>query len=139
MNAPVKDYMTPAPLSIGKDQPLAVAHRLMREHGIRHLPVLSGGSIVGVVSQRDLYFIESLQDVDPASVPVEDAMTADPYVVAPETPLAEVARAMAERKLGSAVVMRGPDVAGVFTTSDALAALVEQLEARPKPRRRSAR
>ena len=46
--------MTETPHSIGKDQPLAVAHRLMKEHDLRHLPVLEQGKLVGLVSERDV-------------------------------------------------------------------------------------
>jgi acetoin utilization protein AcuB len=124
----VESYMTLSPHTIGKDQPLEVAHRLMRAHDIRHLPVLEGGRVIGVVSQRDLHLVETLRDVDPAKVTVEEAMTPDPYTVAPEAALIEVVRAMARAKLGSVVVTRGGRPVGVFTTIDALRALEQQLE-----------
>jgi acetoin utilization protein AcuB len=54
MTLTVERFMTRSPLTIGQDQPLAAAHRMMREHRVRHLPVLDGGMLVGVVSQRDL-------------------------------------------------------------------------------------
>ena len=57
--------MTPQPVTIGRKQPLAIAHRMMRAHGVRHLPVLEHGELVGVVSQRDLYFLETIRDADP--------------------------------------------------------------------------
>ena len=115
--------MTAHPHSIGSDQALAAAHRLMRQHGIRHLPVLEGGKLVGLVSLRDLHFIETLRDVDPERVLVSEAMSPDPYTVKPTTPLESAASEMAERKYGSAVVMEHDKVVGVFTTTDALRAL----------------
>jgi acetoin utilization protein AcuB len=117
-------YMSPAPQSIGHDQPLSVAHKMMREHHIRHLPVLDAGVLVGIVSDRDLYFIETLRDVDPDDVTVEDAMTPNPDFVAVDTPLREVAAQMAETKHGSAIVLDGDRVVGIFTTVDALRALI---------------
>ena len=54
---------------------------------------------------------------------VETAMTADPYIVTPDTDLAEVAREMAARRCGSAIVVDRSSVVGVFTTVDALLAL----------------
>jgi acetoin utilization protein AcuB len=123
----VYKYMTPSPHSIGRDQPLARAHELMRKHRIRHLPVLDGGVFVGLVSQRDLHFIETLRDVDPEAVLVEEAMSPDPYFVAPDTPLREAALQMAEHKYGAAVVVEGTTVVGVFTAVDALRALVDVL------------
>lgn len=125
----VAKYMTSSPFCIGFDQSLAFAHRLMREHDIRHLPVLSGGKLVGILSDRDLNFAETFQDVDPNRVKVEEAMTPLPYSVAPDVPLRLVAREMAERKYGSAVVMQDHRVIGVLTTTDALRALADALEA----------
>jgi acetoin utilization protein AcuB len=116
----IADRMTPTPHLIGAEQSMAAAHAVMRTNGIRHLPVLHGGKLVGVVSQRDLHFIESLEDVDPDDVRVEEAMTQDVYAVPPRTPLREVVSEMAERKLGSAVVVDGQKIVGVFTTVDAL-------------------
>jgi acetoin utilization protein AcuB len=127
-HVPIERYMTSSPHSIGQEQSLAVAHDLMRKYEIRHLPVLHGGKLVGLVSLRDLHLVETLPDVDPAQVLVEDAMTEDVYSVAPTDDLADVAEDMAHRKLGSAVVLRDTKVVGVFTTTDALRALAEQLK-----------
>jgi acetoin utilization protein AcuB len=77
------------------------------------------------VSQRDLAIMESLPGVDPAEVPVEDAMATDVYTASPDAALDEVAAEMAARKLGSAVILDGANVIGIFTTTDALAALTQ--------------
>jgi acetoin utilization protein AcuB len=126
-HATIEQFMTSAPHTIGHDQSLAVAYRLMREHGIRHLPVLDGGRLAGVVSERDLLFIDKLVDVDHDRVPVSEAMSQDVYAVPPRASLLAVAQEMADHKYGSAVVMDGTRVAGVFTTVDALKALVSLL------------
>jgi CBS domain-containing protein len=119
-DVPISAVMTPQPHTIGRDQTLATAHRMMRENGIRHLPVLEHGDIVGIVTQRDLYFIETIRGVDVDEDVVSDAMTQDSYVVDPELSVAEVARTMSERKLGCAVVKERDRVAGIFTATDAL-------------------
>ena len=125
----IADYMTRSPHSIGADQTVGFARTLMRGHKIRHLPVLRGGTLVGVLSDRDVYWVETLKDAEGDRLPVEDAMTPMPYAVPPDAPLAAVAREMAERKYGSAVVMEHDKVIGVFTTTDALAALAAILAA----------
>jgi acetoin utilization protein AcuB len=125
MGPTIAAYMTRSPLTIGFDQPLAAASRLMHEHRIRHLPVLKGGQLVGMVTQRDLRLIESLRDVDPETVTVEEAMTPEPYAIAPDTPLERVAAEMADHKYGATIVVDGGEVVGVFTTVDALRALRE--------------
>lgn len=123
----ISQRMTKTPHLIGAEQSLRTAHELMQKHGIRHLPVLHGGKLIGLVSQRDLHLVESLRDVDPESVRVEEAMTQDVYAVEPKTALKEVVIEMAQRKLGSAVVVQGSTVVGVFTTVDALECLAELL------------
>jgi acetoin utilization protein AcuB len=120
--------MTRAPYTIGDQQTLAAAHRLMNEHGIRHLPVLDAGRLVGILSQRDLHLIETLRDVNPEEVKVSEAMSSEPFTVSVRSSLRKVVSEMAEHKYGSAVVMENDRVVGVFTTVDALRALVALLE-----------
>jgi acetoin utilization protein AcuB len=130
----VYKFMSVCTQSVGRDQTLATAHRLMREHRIRHLPVLDGGVLVGVVTDRDLRFIETLRDVDPDKVLVEEAMTAEPYFVPPNASVKDVAAEMAKHKYGCAIVMEGPKVVGIFTTTDALHALISVLGENSKPK-----
>jgi acetoin utilization protein AcuB len=126
----ISKYMTTTPHTIGVDQTLQTAHKLMRDHHFRHLPVLQGGKLVGMVTERDLALIETLKDVDPTKVTVEDAMTPAPYTVAPDALLDEVVATMAEHRYGSAVVVDNHHVVGVFTTVDALVAFSDLLHSR---------
>lgn len=122
---PIHKYMSTTPHTIGVEQTIATASKVMSEHGVRHLPVLHGGRVVGMLSQRDVTLIETLKDVDPAVVTVEDAMSSSPYVVDTDTLLTEVASTMAEHKYGSAIVVQANRVVGVFTTVDACRVLAE--------------
>jgi CBS domain-containing protein len=131
-NLVIADVMTPQPMTIGRNQTLGVAHREMREHGIRHLPVLEHGELVGVLSQRDLYFLESIAGADLDKDPVDDAMTQDAFAVGPEVPLEQVAATMEERKLGCAVVVERDRVIGIFTATDALRVLAHGSSHRPR-------
>jgi acetoin utilization protein AcuB len=117
-------FMTPTPHTISARQTLAEAHQAMRERGVRHLPVVVDGKVVGVVSQRDLYLLETLRGVDVGRELVEEAMSDEPFVVAPDASLDEVAESMANSKHGSALVVDGAMLVGIFTSTDALRALV---------------
>ena len=130
----IRKYMTPAPHTIGREQTLSAAHRMMREHRVRHLPVLEAGKLVGILTQRDLHLIETLRDVDPDTTTVDEAMTMDVYVTDPSTPLEEVAATMADHKYGSAIIVDRGKIAGVFTTVDALHALASILVDPPHAR-----
>ncbi len=126
----IHKYMTTSPHSIGSDQTLAKAHEMMHTHDIRHLPVLAGGKLVGMLTDRDLHLIESMAGVEPRVAKVDDAMSTNVYSVAPETPLDEVVAAMGERKYGSAVVMQNGKTVGIFTTVDLCRAFAELLHTR---------
>jgi acetoin utilization protein AcuB len=127
MTTHVRAYMSVVPHTIGRTQTMAKAHEVMRGHRIRHLPVLEGGRLVGIVSDRDLHLVETLKDVDPEQVLVEDAMTPEPYCVTPETPLRDVVQTMAEHKYGCALVVERGLVMGVLTTVDVCRALADRL------------
>ena len=124
----VRDYMTPSPHTIGRSASLSTARHTMQLHHIRHVPVLEAGRIVGVLSERDLFLVETLPGVNPADVPVEAAMVQDVFTVAPDAPIGELIEDMIDRKPGSAIVCEGDRVVGVFTTIEALRALHERLE-----------
>lgn len=123
-------YMTTSPHAIGDDQPLSVAHKMMRDHQFRHLPVLRGGKLVGLLSERDLALIETLKDVDATKVTVDDAMSTSVFAADPATPLDEIVQTMAEKKFGCCVAMQNQKVVGIFTTVDACRALAELLHGR---------
>jgi acetoin utilization protein AcuB len=122
--------MTPAPLTIAPSSSLSKAVKIMRDKQVRHLPVVDGGRVVGILSQRDILIMESLPGVNPTEVRVDEAMVRDVYTATPETPVGEVVEAMLDRKLGSTIVSEGARVLGVFTTTDALRALHALLERR---------
>jgi acetoin utilization protein AcuB len=126
----IQKYMTTTPSSIEHDQTIAQASALMREQRIRHLPVLRGGKLVGVLTDRDIKLIEALSHVSPKETTVQAAMTEAPYTVHPDTPLDEVTSSMAQGKYGSAIVVQNDKVVGIFTTVDACEALSDLLTSR---------
>lgn len=122
--------MTAEPFIVESHSPLPDALKVMHTRGIRHLPVVHAGALVGILSKRDVSRIMPLVEAPPSDVSVDDVMTEDPYVVTPTTPLEEVAAGMAERKIGSAVIVDEGRIVGVFTANDALRALAAVLRER---------
>lgn len=102
----------------------------MRELQIRHLPVLDGGRLVGMLSERDVALVEALGGVDPTAVTVAEAMSTVTYSVRPDAPLDEVVNEMASKKYGSAVVEQNGKIVGILTTVDVCRALAELLHGR---------
>jgi CBS domain-containing protein len=133
-NPQVVAFMTPFPHSVDVDAPLAQARQLMREHDFRHLPVTSGGKLVGVLSDRDIKLILGPDFGSPreSDLRVRDAYVDQPCVVPASTPLAKVARMMADRHIGSAIVTKKDNLVGIFTVTDACRALAQVLGDRPE-------
>lgn len=127
-NPPVRAVMTESPVSVSTVTSISRAWTLMQEHRIRHLPVVDGDRVVGILSDRDLHLVKTMRGVDPDDVGVDETMVRDPFTLSPDVPLAEAARRMAELKVGSAVVVSGGKPIGIFTTTDALRALAVVLE-----------
>ncbi|MDQ3262182.1 MAG: CBS domain-containing protein [Myxococcota bacterium] len=123
----VRNLMTPAPVTISLRESIAKARGLMRTHDVRHLPVTENGRLVGLVSERDLYLLQSLSQEESDRQPVEEAMTESPYTVRPDDPMSSVAREMANHKYGCAVVVDEGRIVGIVTTVDALRALAATL------------
>lgn len=119
----IQAVMTAQPITIGRAESLATAHELMRRHSCRHLPVLEHGELVGMVTQRDLYLLETIAGVDLSEDCVDEAMSIDAYAVNPDAPLSEVSARMAADRYGCAVVIERGRVIGIFTATDALRAL----------------
>lgn len=115
--------MSPAPQTVGRDISLDSAKEIMASLAIRHLPVVQGDKVVGIISDRDIQVFETLGKTSRETLVVDDAMTREVFVVAPDTSLREAVTAMHQGKFGSAVVVKEGKVCGIFTTIDALRAL----------------
>jgi acetoin utilization protein AcuB len=122
-------FMTPFPFSIDIEAPLAEAHAFLRERQIRHLPVTRSGVLAGVLTDRDIKLAlgPDLGSPPERELKVADVYQPDSYVVDAGARLEDVAEAMAERHVGSALVTRGGKLVGIFTTTDACRALARVL------------
>ena len=120
----VRRYMTASPYTIGNHQSVVDASALMKQHGIRHLPVVEETTLIGLVSDLEIGFLVALR-AQPDRLAVGEIMTANPYVVAPDADLQAVATHLVEHKETCAVIVDKGRVVGVFTQIDALRALID--------------
>ncbi len=122
----MRHWMTPAPHSVGSEQPLSAARRIMRESGASTLPVVANGKLVGILSERAIRLVHELRGVDLAVASAADVMTS--FVLAfPEEPVRAVVARMAAQRLDAAVVVEADGVVGTFTSIGALDILARQL------------
>jgi acetoin utilization protein AcuB len=117
----VLSAMTPFPYSIDVRAGVAEAKAMMAEHDIRHLAVTEDRKLIGVVSDRDLKRIQTLEEgAQPdEELSVGDAYVDHAYLVDVSEPLDEVLQHMWEERIGSALVLKAGKLAGIFTAADA--------------------
>lgn len=123
----VARYMTRRPVTIDSVATLAAADRLMRVHQIRHLPVVDGGRLVGLVVAHDVHMLELVGRLDLERAAVGSIMIREPFTVRESEPLDHVVDAMAARRLDAVVVLDLLGVRGIFTAVDACEALASVL------------
>ena len=128
MTDTIAQHMTTCPHSVGAEQPLDRAIEAMRKFGVRHMPVLHGGELVGMLSDRDIALLEGIDAHEREGLTVEDVMSPEPYAVTENTPLARVLRGMEQRHIGSVVVLDADHrITGIFTSTDAVRMLADRL------------
>jgi len=127
-NMVINEYMTRPVHGIAPEETLDVAARRMRDNDIRHLPVRTGGKVVGLLTQRDIDIAKAVSKNGLSHTVVSDVMVPEPFCVEANACLRAVVREMAERKFSSAIVVaKDGSVEGIFTEIDALRVFGRQL------------
>ncbi len=126
MNLTVDEYTSISPQTINLNAELKDAHLLMKEKGIRHLPVMDGKDVVGIVSERDI--LANYGKPWSEFMRVKSVMSTSILFAHANDQLGEVAYRLSCEKKGSAIILDDQEkLYGIFTTTDALNALVELL------------
>lgn len=126
----IQELMHHHPITVQKDASLETAAQLLQKLDVRHLPVLDGTKLVGMISDRDLAPV--LFD-DPLAAKnderhVAHLMEADVITISPDAPAREAADQMAERRIGALpVVEDGHVLVGIVSYVDILKAIAETL------------
>jgi CBS domain-containing protein len=116
----VRDVMRTGELAtVGPEDSVALAAQIMSWSGVRHLPVLREGEVVGIISERDLLRRGSAVGAKQAArEPVERVMSAPAITMDPDKPLVAAVWLMSSRKLGCLPVVGPGGLCGIVTTAD---------------------
>jgi len=130
----VSDVMRTKVVTVPPGTPLAEALRLTRQRGIRHLPVVSDGALIGIVSDRDLRralppLASAPAGLAPqlAAVPVERVMTHPVITTGPRVSIEEAGCVMVSEKISALPVMEGGRLVGIVTETDVVTLLTRAL------------
>ena len=124
----VKDYMNSSVSTLTPEDRLLDADLLIRRAGVRHLPVVSDGRLVGLLTERDVRrYAPSILHSTPEEyneifeqTQVGTVMTKDVTTISPDAPLAEAAALLYNQRLGCLPVMNGETLVGIITRTDIL-------------------
>lgn len=127
-------YMTSDVVSVASTDVLERAYQVALEQGVSSVPVQDGDRLVGIVSLTDLLRVGIREAGSAAqahaltfpSKPVADEMTSTVETIAPETPLADAAKVMREKRIHRLCVTRDGALAGVLSTTDLMRVIAEK-------------
>ena len=117
----VAAWMTHDPVVASLEDKLAGVEAAMHEGDFRAMPVVSEGAVIGIITDRDLRKFSGKLD----TTRVKDAMTEHVITVTSDTPIAEAARLLRERKIGGLPVVDANKLVGMITVTDLLQTLSE--------------
>lgn len=115
----VRDLMSKSVVTIAPEESAALAARLLSRHELGSLPVCAAdGTLVGIVTDRDIVTRCVAAGEEPGRVPVRDIMSPAPSVITPETPISDAARLMAQRQVRRLPVVEQGYVVGMLSLGD---------------------
>ena len=121
----VREFMSRLPEEIDRRESLATALRRMQAHEVRHIPVMNGPEVFGILSRQDVLDACLRHGSRAESLPVGAVCTVGPFTVSPLETIPRVAAQMVERGVTCALVTDGDVLVGIFTSTDALRVLAD--------------
>ncbi len=133
---PISTIMTTNVIKLNTTDDLTKAETLFKKHKIRHIPVVSGNSIIGMLSYTDLLrisFADATDDDDEVvdttvynMFTVEQVMAKNLVTISPETTIKETAEILSKKEFHALPVCEGNMIVGIVTTTDLIKYLIEQ-------------
>jgi acetoin utilization protein AcuB len=120
---PVREHMSHLPEEIDHRERLSSAVRRMTEHHIRHIPVMDGPKVFGILSRQDVQEAWLRHGAGAGDALVGDVCTQGALTVSPLATIPDVARQMVARGVTSALIVDEGMLVGIFTSMDALRVL----------------
>ncbi len=140
----IREVMSGAVLSVSPDTPVADSRQRMQRERIRHLVVMDGQALVGIVTDRDIRLnlpspatTLSIWEINGLLMKLTtgEIMTRSVVTIGPDAEVHEAARLMIDHKIGALPVTEDQRVVGIVTETDLLRALIVLHDRRTVPAR----
>ena len=113
----VRELMTKQPTTVEPDATLGEVATLMKQQDCGSIPVVEGGRLVGIVTDRDIVVRGIAAGVDPRTQRVSKVMSSDPVTVGPDEDVTEAEKKMADRQIRRLPVVEGGKLIGIIVTA----------------------
>lgn len=132
---PVAHIMSTQLHTVQRTDTLATVVSLLKKHHVRHIPVVSGHKLEGIISRTDVNrltfgaLFEGQEGADEAMInllTIDQVMTTHPRTVAPNDTVREVAEIFAKEEFHALPVVEGDNLVGIVTTTDVIKHMLEQ-------------
>lgn len=132
----VKEIMSENPVTIGRTAKLRTVNKLMKANKIRHVPVISNGKLVGIVTEKDIRYAMIPEKIPGKKVPqgwnldhltVKDIMTKEILTISQDAHVEDAARIIYKNKIGALPVIKSNKLVGIISVMDLLGVFIEMM------------
>lgn len=132
---PISQIMSKNPVSLAPDQSLSQAEKIFDDLNIRHIPIVSEGRIIGIISRSDLLrvstteFDEEENEIEAVvfdRFTIPQVMTKNPITVNADRTIRETARILSFHSFNALPVVKDGELVGIVTATDLITYLLDQ-------------
>lgn len=133
---PITVIMSDNPITLNSDDDLTTAEELFKIHKIRHIPIVQGRKVIGMLSHTDLLRVSYKDNVEEyetefdtvlnSEFTIEQVMTKNVAAVSTKTTIEEVAKILSKREFHALPVLEDDELIGIVTTTDLIQYLLNQ-------------
>ncbi|MBA2615910.1 MAG: CBS domain-containing protein [Actinobacteria bacterium] len=122
----IRDVMTSNPTTCERSASVADAARVMAQEDVGPVPIVEGGRVVGIVTDRDIVVRVVAEGRDPSSTTLGEIVSSDLVTVQPDSPLSEALELMAQNQVRRIPVVEGDQLVGIVAQADVARAADEE-------------
>lgn len=135
LNKSIKEIMNTNFMTIGSNEYLSKAEKMIYQSKLKHLPVIRAGKLVGIITKTDIKRMSFAESFDEAEAEIDEnifkmlkvaqVMTTKPYTMSSTATIKEVAEVLAEKEFRTIPIVDGENLVGMISTKDIIKFFLE--------------